>query len=199
MYIRKLEPIQKAKVKICLSDGADFVLYKKEADTLGLREEQELSQELYQRILDETLLPRARKRALHLLEQMDRSEEQLRSKLRDNGYPREAIEDAIAYVSSYHYIDDERLTRSYIRYYQQTRSRMRICQDLMRKGISRDLIDFCMETEYTADEYQQILQLLEKKHYNSSSATRQEQGKMYRFLQQRGFRSSEIHRALAMM
>jgi regulatory protein len=100
-------------------------------------------------------------------------------------------------VASYHYIDDERLACAYIRYYQDSRSRMRIVQDLLKKGISKDTIEACMEAEYTTDETDMIRTLLEKKHYDRQTATREEQAKMYRFLMQRGFRSSDISRVLS--
>jgi regulatory protein len=197
MYIQEIKTIQQSKRKICLSNGADFVLYKKEVYTYGLQEDMELSPELYERILTEILIPRAKKRAMYLLEKMDRSEQQLRSKLQDSGYPAEAVDAAISYVASYHYIDDERLACAYIRYYQDSRSRMRIVQDLLKKGISKDTIEACMEAEYTTDETDMIRALLAKKHYDSQTATREEQAKMYRFLMQRGFRSSDVSKVLS--
>ena len=41
-----------------------------------------------------------------------------------------------------------------------------------------------------------IAVLLQKKGYDPENATRQEEAKMYRFLMQRGFASSEISRVL---
>ena len=196
VYITAIKQDKNYKRKVCLSDGTDFVLYKREVETFGLREDMEMTEDIYASLMEQVFIPRARRRAMHLLERMDRSEAQLRCKLKENGYPQEAIDAAIDYVASYHYIDDERLAKAHIRFYQESRSRVRITQDLMKKGISRDVIERCLEEEYTASQVDMIRFLMEKRHYHPSEATREEKAKMYRFLAQRGFSSGDINRAL---
>lgn len=196
VYITAIKQDKNYKRKVCLSDGTDFVLYKREVDSFGLREDLEITEELYGALMEQIFIPRAKRRAMHLLERMDRSEAQLRSKLVENGYPTEAVDAAIDYVASYHYVDDERLAKSHIRFYQESRSRMRITQDLIKKGIARDVIDRCLEEEYTASQMDLIRQLMEKRHFHPDQATGEEKAKMYRFLAQRGFTSGDIHRAM---
>lgn len=195
-FITTIVTIKKYKRKVCLSDGTDFVLYKKEVDTYCLKEEMEISESLYEKLLLEVFIPRAKKRALHLLERMDRSERQLVSKLLEDGYPQEAVEAALDYVKAYHYVDDERLARAYIRFYQDSRSCRRIQQDLMKKGIDSYLIQRCMEEENTTSQMEMIERLLQKRNYDDKQATPQERAKMYRFLLQRGFLTSEIKKAM---
>ncbi len=196
MYIQSIQEYNKIKSKVCLSTGADFLLYKKEIRRFELAEDEELSEEKYQILLEEVFFPRAKQRAMHLLERMDRSEAGLRLKLKESGYPEEAVDVAIEYVRSYHYIDDERLARSYIRFYQESRSKMRITQDLMKKGIAKDVIQRCIEEECANAEVDLIRELLEKKHFDNDNCTREERAKMYRFLMGRGFRSGDISKAL---
>ncbi len=196
MEIISIQPIDKKKCKVRLDTGVDFVLYKGEIRAYELAEGEELSAEKYERLLTEVFYPRAKSRALHLLEKMDRSEAGLRRKLSDNGYPAEAIDVAIAYVEQYHYIDDERLARSYVRFYQESRSRRRIQQDLEQKGIAKDVIARCIEEEYQVSEIDLIKSLLAKKHYDPATATCEERAKMYRFLMSRGYRSSDITHTL---
>lgn len=195
-FITNIITTKKYKRKVCLSDGTDFVLYKKEVDGYGLKENMEISEELYTELLREVFVPRAKKRAMYLLEKMDRSERQLVSKLTEDGYPQEAVETALDYVRAYHYVDDERLARAHIRFYQSSRSRRRIEQDLIKKGIDGDLIQRCMEEENTTSQIEMIGRLLEKRHYDDEQATPQERAKMYRFLLQRGFFSSDIKKAM---
>ena len=196
IFITAIQPTKNYKRKVCLSDGTDFVLYKREVDDFRLCEDMEMTEELYHTLMVQVLIPRAKRRAMHLLERMDRSEAQLRGKLAEGGYPQEAVDAAVDYVASYHYVDDERLARSHIRFYQESRSRLRIAQDLMRKGISRDVIDLCLEEEYTISQVDLIRGLMEKRHYDASAATREEKAKLYRFLAQRGFSSGDINRAM---
>ena len=196
MDVTSIEEWKNNRYKVCLSNGADFVLYYKELSTYQIAEGEDLSEETYARILEEILVPRATKRAMHLLEQMDRSEKQLRGKLAENGYPQEAVDAAISYVASYHYLDDERLARSFIRYHQEGRSRRRMAQDLARKGISADIIERCMEEELRQSQTQLMISLMRKRHFDPDIATREEQAKMYRFLLQRGFPPAEISRVI---
>lgn len=201
MYILEIKQTgtAKNKYKVCLEGGADFVLYKGELSKLHLEAGQDLPEELYEQILKEIQIPRAKKRAMHLLEKMDRTEQQLKTKLREAGYASEAIEEAISYVKSYHYIDDERYARTYIRIHQQSKSKQRLKMDLLKKGIDKEVIEIALEDEFEQSEEEMILQLLKKKHYDPATADQKERNKMYRFLMQRGFRSSDISHVIGQL
>ena len=172
-------------------DGVDVKL-----DVWDLKEGQDLSEDTYEQILREVQIPRAKKRAMHLLEKMDRTEQQLISKLKENGYAPEAISEAVEYVKSYHYIDDDRYARSYIRIHQENKSKKRLQLDLMRKGIDKEIIEYALEEEFEQSEEEMIQVLLKKKHYDPGCKDRKQRDKMYRFLMQRGFSSSDISRAI---
>ena len=135
---------------------------------------------------------RAKKRALHLLERMDRTEQQLREKLMASEYPEEVVEEAIAYVKSFHYIDDERYAQNFTRYKKDKMSRSQIKQKLMTKGVARDIIQIAIEEEYDTDECEHIRRLLEKKHFDGSSKDDGEFRRVYNYLLRRGFRSNDI-------
>ena len=107
---------------------------------------------------------------MHLLEKQDRTERQLYDKLKQNGYPESCIESAIAYVKSYHYIDDFRYASTYIRYHQEKKSRQKLKMELMAKGIGRDLVDAALEEEYVSDDQKKIAELLQKRHYSFEDA-----------------------------
>ncbi len=196
MEILSLVKLSKGRAKICLAGGADFVLYKKEYESYGIEEGGELSDADYEEIIREIIIPRCKKRALHLLEKQDRSEKNLRDKLKEGGYSPEVIDVAIDYINSYGYLDDARMAASHIRFYQDSRSKQRIKQDLMGKGISPEVIERVLEEEYAGDESALIETLLEKKKYDKDNATYEERAKMYRFLAGRGFSSDCINRVL---
>lgn len=196
MYVKSLVKLTKGRAKICLDSGADFVLYKKEYESYGIEEGSEISQADYQEICTEILIPRCKKRALHLLEKQDRSEKNLRDKLKEGGYPADIIDIAIDYINDYGYLDDYRMACSHIRFYMDTRSKRRIKQDLINKGIKADVIERAIEDEYVVDEGDQIQKLLDKKGYDTESASYEDKAKMYRFLAGRGYSSEAIGRAL---
>ncbi len=185
------------KSKVRLQGGEDLCLYTKEVNRLGLKAGEELSDVAYEDILTMILIPRAKKRAMHLLEKQDRTRKNLSDKLRESGYPMRAVEEAVSYVESYHYIDDDRYARNYIRYHQEGKSRRRIYEDLYKKGIAKEVIEQAIEEEYSASEEDQIIALLEKKHYDASTVDMKEKSRIYRFLLGRGFSYQTIDRILS--
>ena len=190
MIVTRIEQHTKTKVKVCLDNRTDFQLYRREIDKYNIVEGEELSN--YDTILQEVLIPRAKKRAMHLLEQMDRTKADIRSKLCINGYPDEAVNAAIDYIESYNYLNDRRYAYTYVRSYCSLRSRNRIMQDLYRKGIDKSIIEEALQQEYTASEDDLIKMYIDKRGYNADNASVKDKSRMYRFLVSKGFRMEEI-------
>ena len=195
MTITSIVPLGKGKVQISFDCGEDFVLYKGEMRQFALEEQMEVSDSLYEQIYD-MIGKRVIRRAMHLLEKMDRTEWQLRRKLLEGKYPQELVDRAVAYVKSYHYIDDDRYARTFIRLNQERRSILRMKMDLQARGIAEDIIEQAMEEENETSQEELIYRLLEKKKYHADTASFQEKQKICQFLQRKGFRSSEIMHVL---
>lgn len=141
---------------------------------------------------------RAKLRCMHLLEKRDYTEKQLRDKLRmgKTAYTEEQIEEAIAYVKSYHYVDDARYASQYIECISSRKSKRQIAQELYQKGVDRELVELAFEEAGEIPEEEQIRAWLVKKHYDPESADIKETQKMYAFLMRKGFQGSEISRVL---
>ena len=170
----------------------EVLLYKGEVRKLGLQEQTVISREKYDEIIYEILGTRAKKRAMFLLERMDRTEHQLRDKLMQNGYPAVCVDLAIDYVKKYHYIDDLRYATNYISYQQKRKSRQKLKIDLLTKGIDKNVIEQALDEAFDSDEQIKIRQLLEKKHYDPKECDRKEKQKTYQYLMRRGFKGSDI-------
>lgn len=177
MLITEIRPAKagkKKKYSIVLDDGTVFALYAKEVSAYELErlceEHSELSPEIYKEILRNILIPRAKKRAMYLLQKMDYPEKQLRDKLLDSGYPPVVVDEAISYVKAYHYVDDERYAYAYVRTYQDKKSRYRILQELSQKGVDRELIQSALDEEYSVSEEEQMRLLLRKKFPDAFAA-----------------------------
>lgn len=202
MIVTQISEVSKSRYRVYLDGQFAFVLYKGELRQFQIREGQELSEESYQHIMTQILSKRAKLRSMNLLQSRDYTKRQLEDKLRQGDYPQECIDEAIAYVESYGYIDDRRYARDYIEYHIQIRSRNRIEADLMRKGIAKDIVrEVFGELENLGveqDEMAMIRDLLKKKKYSTDTATKQEQQKMYGFLYRKGFSPEAIMRALSL-
>ena len=106
----------------------------------------------------------ARECALALLEFRDRTERELRQKLKEREYGPEEIEETVLFLKEYRYLDDEAYAGRYIRSCASRKSRRQIRADLERKGVSREVIDLSFQEE-AVDEESQIEKLLLKKGY----------------------------------
>lgn len=193
MQIVQMNGLDKKRIRVLLEDGRSFVLYRGEVRRYSLEEGSELSDEQYEEICSEILRKRARRRTMHLLEKMDRTEAQIREKLRQGFYPEDIIEDAVEYVKGYHYLDDSRYAESYVRNQMEKKSRRKIQMELMAKGIGKDLAEQALEEECPRENEQElILKWAEKKHYSAQTADLKEKQRMYQFLMRKGFQSDDI-------
>ena len=141
MTVTRIEELSRSRCKIYLEDSFAFVLYKGELATYGIQEEEELSEESYREIMQEVLPKRATLRCMNLLQSRAYTESKLRSKLKEGGYPQESIDSALAYVKSYHYVDDLQFAKDYIVNQAGKKSRRVLEQDLIARGVSRDEIE----------------------------------------------------------
>lgn len=200
MRVTQIVEISKSRSKVYLDQESPFVLYKGELRLYHIKEGEELADSDYQVILQEILPKRARLRSMNLLKSRDYTAHQLRIKLKQGFYPENVIEDALAYVESYHYIDDARYARDYITYHECSKSRMRITQDLHTRGISDSVIENAFqewgELGGRQDERVMIRKLLDKKHYDPEKADFKEYQKIYAYLCRKGYSSQSIRQSM---
>ena len=137
----------------------------------------------------------ARKKAMRLLEHMDRTERGLTEKLLQAGFSEEAVSDALSWVKELGYVNDARYAENYIAARIHEKSRQRIVQDLYRKGIgsadaSAAWEEVC-ELEQP-DERDMIRSAVLKKYIPGSKLDEKEMRRLYGYLARRGFRPGDI-------
>lgn len=197
MQILSVEPFRKKKILITLASGEKLALYVSEGKRYGIKEGEELSEEVYETLKKDVLIPRGRKRILHLLESMDRTEADLRRRLKEGYFPEEVIEDAVLYAKKFHYIDDERYLQNYLAGQLKKKSSRQVVLELERKGIERGCIQSAMEEFYLNEpdaEKEAALRFLEKKLKNSAEEERLYKAKQALF--RKGFSYSVIEKAV---
>lgn len=202
MTVTGIEELNKSRVRVFLDNEFAFVLYKGELRLYGIKEGQELADEEYTEIMEQVLPKRVKLRSMNLLKSRTYTERQLRDKLRQGEYTECLIEEAVEYVKSYGYIDDRRYAEDFITYNTGNKSRKRMEQDLLQKGIDRNLIREVMEKMREegeeADEVAMAAGLLRKKNYDPDNATNAEKQKLSAFLYRKGFETETIRRALSL-
>ena len=108
MTITKIEELDKGKFKIYIDNEYCFCLYQKDLRLYHLKEYSEITDTVYQDIYQNTVLRRAKQKAMAILKFMDRTEQELVFKLKQADYSDTVISDVLAYIKDFHYIDDER-------------------------------------------------------------------------------------------
>ena len=197
MKVTGIEPCSKTKYKISLDGKFAFVLYKGELSRFHIREGEELSEETQQKIYSDVLLKRAKLRALHLLSDMDRTENALREKLRLGLYPQEIIDAAVEYVRSFGYLNDARYAENFVRSRQGMKSRREIRAQLLQKGVPSELIDDAFEAcGEEGGEADAIRRLLEKKRFDPVCADEREIQRLYGYLARKGFSYETVRQVI---
>lgn len=141
----------------------------------------------------------ARRKAMRLLEHMDRTERGLTEKLTQAGFSPEAVSDALEYVKSYGYIDDSRYARTYIAYRMDSKSRQKILQELAGKGVDRQTALEAWEEEagiHQPDETELLKKTIEKKYKPGTALDDGQMRRLCGYLARRGFRQGDIFRVL---
>lgn len=185
MIITRLENAGKNKVKVYLDDRYRFTLYDREIKKYGLIEEGNMAETLLNELYN-TAIKRAKQKAMALLKHMDRTEAELKRKLEMAGFSGDIIQEAIGYVTSYHYIDDLRYASSYVRLRKSSKSKRQIIGELQQKGISGIDIQEALSSEYDSEE-EAIQREINKKFSDVKSLTREERQKIAAKLYRKGY------------
>jgi Uncharacterized protein conserved in bacteria len=202
MVITEFEELEKSKFKIYVDHHYAFLLYQKDIDRYELQEGQTISEMLFEKIIEETVFRRAKQKALAVLKFKDRTEQELRDKLIETGYPQEVINRTIDYVTEYGYLNDERYTTAFIRSRMYTKSKMIIKTQLLQKGIKKDMINDIIraiydETEADEDaELTAIKKAISKKTKSIDSLTTEHKQKIIASLYRKGFSIDKIRHIL---
>lgn len=192
MIIQEIVPITRQKSRVVTDEEISFILYRGELSRYGLEAGRELPPALFQEIYREILVKRAKLRAMHLLSRTDYTEAALRRKLEQGGYTADAVEEAVAYVKGWRYLDDVRYARNYLETVRGRESRRKAEAKLMEKGVSRQILKDLAEEDGGEPETEMILQLLRKKCPGPEGADDAQKRRLYGWLARRGFRNEDI-------
>lgn len=196
MTVTQITSIDKKRSKIFFEQEEPIVLYNGEIRRFHIELDKELPDKVFLQIQEEVLKKRVKERALYFLKSMDRTEEEIRTKLKKGYYSAELINYAIDFLKEYSYIDDQRYTENYIRTYIGRKSRKNIQQKLYLKGISKETVEeafgLFQEEMEEKGEKEMIYTLLKKRRYPFENADRKEENREMAFLFRKGFEMEEI-------
>ena len=190
MIISRLEEIGKKQVRLFFDEEKYCLLYHNEIRRLGLREQEEVDQKVFAE-LNALLLHRAKLKAMSLLKYQDRTKKELKERLARLEFPEFIIEDAVSYVESFGYINDEAYIRRYMEYKAPSKSRLQIQRELQQKGVSIQLLESVWE-EYEYQEEDILEEQLQKRIRQKGPVTDGKFQKNYGYFARKGFSSNLI-------
>ncbi len=197
MTITTVQEVAKNRYKIYLDEQFAFVLYKGELSKFHIKEERELSQESYDRIINEVIIPRAKKRAVFILQKAIRTEHQLRMKLQESLYTETIVEIAIDYVTKFGYVNDSYYAKQFVSEKWKKKSKKEIYFALIQKGIDKELAnEILLELYEEASEEEAIRTIIRKKNFNIADSNSSEKQKIYAQLMRKGFSYEKISKVL---
>lgn len=194
MYIIQTEQINTKKTRVIFDNGVECICFRSEVRKFGLEKDEEIPEYEYEELMKDYIGKRAKKKAMDLLIRSDKTEKELRDKLGKDCYPEFIIEETIAYLHSYHYINEDNHLETYIRYHGKGKSRIYLKQELKKKGFDREKIGDYLDEFH--NEQEQLRYLLRKKVTNVSELTKEQRDKLYMQLYRKGFSQSDIRKEL---
>lgn len=195
MIVTSIAPVDKRKCKVFVDEGFAFVLYRGEIRRYGIEEGGDLTETAYRLIETEVLNKRARERCLYMLQNSDKTEGQIRKKLKDDGYPQPVIDRTVDLLAKYHYVDDQAYAMRYVESGGTRKSRRQMAYELRQKGVDGELVAQAI-SEAAPDEEDTIRRLVQKKVGDVQDLSREEMYRLYGYLGRKGYSFEAIRRVL---
>jgi len=193
MIVTSIEHMTKTKNHVFIDEEFAFTLSKGELSKYSVVVGKAIETDIYEEIKTKVVLKKAKLKAMHLLNIMSRTEQELSQKLRQSNYTEDIIVAAIAYVKSFGYINDQEYIRHYILSRQGTKSRKEIYAGLYKKNISKEMIDQGLSEHFdTEQEREAIRALICKRGFQPEHADHKEKQKLCAYLARKGFQYDDI-------
>ena len=193
--VTSVTSINKRKCKVFLEEGFAFVLYRSEVEQYHIEEGAELSRQVYERIEEEILLPRAREKALDFLSFQGRTRLQMKQKLKQEGYPENVIEKVMEFLKEYRFVDDVAYAKNYVSLNSGRKSCRQMKEELRLKGVCQEEIMQVLE-EGEVDEEASALALMKKRLKGCRQLSREEKTRQSAYLARKGYSYDTIHRVM---
>jgi len=143
----------------------------------------------------------AKSKALKYLAFKARTYKEVEQKLKEKGYGEITIEDVMAFLEEYKYVNDAQYALSFIKYAVNNKNhgKKRISYDLQNRGVSSRIIAnaFLEFEENTSHDYQEnIAFLIEKKLKGEADIDLKQKKRLFDYLARRGFSYDDINSAM---
>jgi regulatory protein len=159
---------------------------------------EQIQTERMQQILHDEEQHKVYSKALRMIGRRPHSIQEMKRKLKEQGFEADIIGSALETLQQQNYINDEHfakaLTESRINYQRKGRNYVR--QELQQRGVSRELIQGAMDQINPEEEYEGALTLAKKKWNLTSGTNQDKRRKTLSYLMRRGFTGAVVSKVL---
>lgn len=151
---------------------------------------------------EEWLFTNCKERSLYIIENSNKTEKQLRDKLKNSGkYSEEIINKTILFLKKYNYINDYEYTKRFIEKFKNKYSKKVLIEKLYQKGVKKTIIDEVVNNfDFENDEYELAKRILLKKYpdyyENCDSLDNIKKNKLFAYLFRKGFNYELVQKIL---
>ncbi len=195
MTVEWVESLDGKKCRVCFAEGGFLPLSVQEAERLRLSAGCSISRAQFDGLWQLTER-RAREKALLLLKMRDRTRSEMRQKLCQAPFPDGIVEETMAFLEEYGYLNDERYAAEYVELYRERKSRAELLQARLRRGVGRETAEKALGGCGEAGAGAAIAAVLRRRGYGREGGERADQ-KTVAYLLRRGFSWEEIRRETA--
>lgn len=200
MVITSISKI-KDNVHILMDNGQKLILRYEIFLKNGFRKGDEITEKDIASLIRDNQLFYIKESAFRILGRRLHSQKELERKLMQRKYDKELISEVLLQLKENHYLDDEKFAREYAEEKIQKKllGFSRIRQELMEKGVSKEIIQEVLNEKSDNDESDNALRLAEKK-LNALKGRNLDKMKLnqrlYSFLASKGFNYEIIRNVL---
>ncbi|AGX43756.1 recombination regulator RecX [Clostridium saccharobutylicum] len=156
----------------------------------GLKVNQEVDINILKTLAKKESYIRCKESALKIIERNYKTEKEVRDKLKLKGYEEDDIDSSIEFLKNYNFLNDCNYTKAFIKDKINIQGSQKIKYNLIKKGISKEIVQEQLSSINKDDEKITALNLAKKKLNIIKKSENDEykiSGKLYRFLISKGY------------
>ncbi len=145
-------------------------------------------------------LKRAKAAALRYLSYRDRSEFEVRDRLKKKEFAGSIIQDTVEWLTGLGYLNDERFALAWSRSRVSTKKfgEYRLRRELSAKGLAKEIIEQALKTVYSETDESDLAQACAQKKLSHLKGidSKSKSRRLAQFLQRKGFSSSTVYKTV---
>lgn len=186
----EIQKRNKERVNLFLDGEYAFSLSAELVYKEGLKTNENVDGIKLKALAEKDTIIRCKDSALRIIERSYKTEKEVRDKLKLKGYDENSINQSIKFLKEYNFLNDDNYTKMFIKDKLNTQGSNKIKYGLIKKGVSKEIIEKELSNVDKEDEKTIALNLAKKKIITirkSESDNFKASGKLYRFLMSKGY------------